>query len=285
MDTTAQKAVEYAGNLQKYIDMAVQLVIGYTPKFLLAIATLFIGFWVIKIVSAGFGKAMKAQKVEPSLCGFLEHFLTIVLKALVLISVATMLGIQMTSFIAIIGAAGLAVGLALQGSLANFAGGILILLFKPFRVGDFIEVDGNEAQVRKIEIFSTVVRTRDNRVIIIPNAILSNGNIINYTKEKMRRADIPFGIGYNDDIQKARKILLQEAKKSPFVDQKKEVYVGLKELGDNSVNLECRVWCKSTEYWPTVFDMNERIKLAFDKNGITIPFPQRDIHLFQEQKQ
>lgn len=273
---------QYADQISRYTDMAIGLILGYAPRLFLAILTLFIGFLVVRIVVRGIDKGMRHQHFEASLRGFLVHLISIVFKALILISVATMVGIQMTSFIALIGAAGLAVGLALQGSLANFAGGILILLFKPFKVGDYIRVEGHEARVKKIEIFTTVVKTRDNRTIFVPNGDLSNGTIINYSTESTRRADIPFGIGYSDDIKKAKEIMIAVAKESKYVLVDPEPFVVVSELGDSSVNFSCRVWCKSNDYWSTVFDMNERVKLAFDKEGISIPFPQRDVHLYQE---
>jgi small conductance mechanosensitive channel len=191
-----------------------------------------------------------------------------------------MLGVQMTSFIAILGAAGLAVGLALQGSLANFAGGVLLLLFKPFKVGDFIEAQGFSGSVNAIQVFNTVLKTPDNKTIIIPNGNLSNGAITNFTAEKNRRVDWTFGIGYSDDIKKAKEILVQLIKSDPRILDEPEAMVALSELGDSSVNFVVRAWVKLEDFWGVYFDIQEKVKLTFDEQGISIPFPQRDVHVY-----
>ena len=225
---------------------------------------------------------MDKAKIEESLKRFLLSLIGITFKALLLISVASMLGIATTSFIAVLGAAGLAVGLSLQGSLSNFAGGVLIILFKPFKVGDFIDAQGHNGSVDSIQVFNTILKTPDNKTIIIPNGNLSNGSITNYTMEDRRRVDMTFGIGYNDDIKKAKEVLhsLINADKRILTDPEPMVVVS--ELGDSSVNFTVRVWANTSDYWGIFFDMQENVKLEFDKQKISIPFPQTDVHLYQQ---
>jgi small conductance mechanosensitive channel len=251
----------------------------YGPNLLLAIATLFIGFKVVKILKKIADKAMEMQKVDVSLRGFIGSLISIGLKLLIIVSVASMIGIATTSFVAIIGAAGLAVGLALQGSLANFAGGVLILLFKPFKVGDYIHAQGHHGRVKEIQIFSTLLTTRDNRTIIVPNGNLSNGDIINVSKEPVRRVDMVIGIGYDDDIKQARKVMLELAKNHPKVIDQPLPFVGVESLGDSSVNLAFHVWVKQGNFLEVRFDLTEQIKEAFDSNDISFPYPQQDVHM------
>lgn len=273
---------EQVNTLQTYSDQAIQLAITYGPKLLMAIITLIIGLWIIKFIVKVADKAMTRAKLELSLQRFLGSFTGIVLKILLLISVASMVGIATTSFIAILGAAGLAVGLALQGSLANFAGGVLILLFKPFKVGDFIDAQGYMGTVHAIQIFNTILKTPDNKTIIIPNGPLSNGSMTNFSTEPTRRVDMDFGIGYEDDIARAKSVLnrLVSEDSRIFKDPAFQIVVG--ELGESSVNFKVRVWCNAEDYWGIFFDMQEKVKYAFDKEGISIPFPQRDVHLYQK---
>jgi small conductance mechanosensitive channel len=263
-----------------YSDKALQLLIEYGPNVLLALLTLLIGLWIIKLLSKGFGRTLQKAKVEASLEKFLLSLVGIILKVLLVISVVSMLGVQMTSFIAILGAAGLAVGLALQGSLANFAGGVLLLLFKPFKVGDFIDGQGFTGTVNAIQVFNTVLKTPDNKTVIIPNGNLSNGAITNFTAEKNRRVDWTFGIGYSDDLKKAKEILAQLVKSDPRILNEPESLVALSELGDSSVNFVVRAWVKREDFWGVYFDMQEKVKLTFDEQGISIPFPQRDVHVY-----
>ena len=192
-----------------------------------------------------------------------------------------MIGIETTSFVAIIGAAGLAVGLALQGSLANFAGGVLILLFKPFKVGDVVETQGYLGKVHEIRIFNTVMKTFDNKTIIIPNGAVSGSSIVNFSTEPQRRVDMTFGIGYGDDIKKAKQILQNLVDADSRILKEPAPQIALSELGDSSVNFVVRVWCEAAEYWNIYFEMQEKVKMTFDQEGISIPFPQRDVHLYQ----
>ena len=267
---------------QGYIDTAVEMLIQYAPKALLAIFTLIVGLWVIKFVVKGMLKALEKSKVDESLKKFLGSLFGAILKIMLLISVASMVGIETTSFIAIIGAAGLAVGLALQGSLANFAGGVLILLFKPFKVGDFIDAQGYMGSVSEIQIFNTIMKTPDNKTIIIPNGGLSSGSITNFSAESKRRVDMTFGIGYGDDIKKAKDTLNAIANADSRVLKDPASMVVVSELADSSVNFAVRVWVNAADYWGLFFDMQETVKLEFDKQGISIPFPQQDVHLFKQ---
>jgi small conductance mechanosensitive channel len=263
-----------------YTDQAVGYLVEYGPNVLLALLTLVIGLWVIKLLGKGFERGMNKASLEVSLKKFLLSLVNILLKVLLVISVVSMLGVEMTSFIALLGAAGLAVGLALQGSLANFAGGVLILLFKPFKVGDFIDAQGFMGTVNAIQVFNTIIKTPDNKTIFIPNGNLSNGSITNFTTEKTRRIEWTFGIGYGDDLKKAKNILNDLIKNDSRIMGDPEPLVVVSELGDNSVNFTVRVWVQSSDYWGVFFAMQENVKLTFDSQGISIPFPQRDVHVY-----
>src|SRR5690554_488386 len=264
------------GRGSEYIDQAIALVMTYAPKVLLAIITLIIGLWLINrfvnVLDAKLGKK------DPTLNKFLCGLTGAILKILLLISVASMVGIATTSFVAIIGAAGLAVGLALQGSLGNFAGGVLILLFKPFKVGDVIEAQGFLGSVREISILYTIVDTFDNRRVVIPNGQLSNASLTNMSVYDTRRCDMKFSISYNDDIDKAKAIckkLIEEDERA-LKDPAPLIVVG--GLGESSVDLTVRAWTKSGDLWPFYWDMQERVKKAFDAEGIVIPYPQRSVY-------
>ncbi|MFQ6069371.1 MAG: mechanosensitive ion channel family protein [Candidatus Aminicenantales bacterium] len=271
-------------NIQTYVDKAVELAMSYVPKLLLAIVVLVLGFWIIKLVVKGLNRFLERSKVEISLQKFLSSLVGILLKVMLLISVASMLGIATTSFVAMLGAAGLAVGLALQGSLANFAGGVLILFFKPFKVGDVIDAQGFTGKVHSIQVFHTVLKTYDNRTIIIPNGSLSNNSITNFSTEPTRRLDMTFGISYGDDMAKAKNILKKLVDEDERILKEPQPSIVVSELADSSVNISVRIWCPTADYWNVNFDMQEKVKMAFDKEGISIPFPQRDVHLFREGK-
>ncbi|WP_372966568.1 mechanosensitive ion channel family protein [Marinobacter sp.] len=268
-----------SGQASQWMDQAVTLVMAYAPKVVLAIVTLIIGLWLINRVVAIMDK--KLGQKDPTLNKFLCGLASSILKILLLISVASMIGIATTSFVAIIGAAGLAVGLALQGSLANFAGGVLILIFKPFKVGDAIEAQGFLGSVREISILYTVIDTFDNRRVVIPNGQLSNASLTNMSVYETRRCDMSFGIGYNDDIDKAKAIVLRLINEDERALKDPEPLVVVGSLGDSSVNLTVRAWTKAGDLWPFNWDMQERVKKAFDAEGISIPFPQRDIHMIK----
>jgi small conductance mechanosensitive channel len=265
-----------------YLGKLVGLGVEYAPKLVLAIVTLIVGLFLIKGVLRFLGGALERRDVDPTLRPFLSGVISALLKVALLIAVAGMVGIETTSFIAVLGAAGLAVGLALQGSMSNFAGGVLLLVFKPFKVGDVVEAQGFIGSVSEIGILNTIMKTADNRTIIIPNGPLAGGPMVNFSAEPTRRVDFVFGIGYGDDIKKARDTLMSEIVKDEriFSDPAPMIVVG--ELGDNSVNLTVRVWSKSENYWGVFFDLQENVKNAFDNNGISIPYPQRDVHLINQ---
>lgn len=256
------------------------LVLDYGLKVLWAVITLVIGLWVIRIIGKAIEKVMTKSLIDVSLEKFLLSLVRIVLKILLIITVISMLGVEMTSFIALLGAAGLAVGLALQGSLANFAGGVLLLLFKPFKVDDFIEAQGYLGKVSAIQVFNTVLKTPDNKTVVIPNGVLSNGSITNFTTEEKRRIEWTFGIGYADDIKKAKEILNELIGSDARILSEPATFVALSELADSSVNFVARAWVKSENYWDVYYDLIEKVKLTFDERGISIPFPQRDVHVY-----
>ena len=267
--------------VNEYTELASDLVMQHGPGLLLAVATLLIGLWIINAISRGFGRQFERSGMEQTLRNFLNSLISVGLKALLLISVASMVGIETTSFIAVLGAAGLAVGLALQGSLANFAGGVLILIFRPYKVGDFVEAGGHSGVVKSIEIFSTVLTTGDNKTIIIPNGAVSNSAITNYSTQATRRVDIVFGIGYDDDIKKAKDVLSELIAADERILKDPEPMIVVSNLGDSTVDITTRSWVNSADYWGVFFDLTEKTKLAFDANGISIPYPQTDIHVHQ----
>lgn len=269
------------GNASELMDQAISLIMTYAPKVVLAIVTLIVGMWLINRFIAVLDKKLSAK--DPTLNKFLCGLIGAILKILLLISVASMVGIATTSFIAVIGAAGLAVGLALQGSLANFAGGVLILIFKPFKVGDVIDAQGYLGSVREISILYTIVDTFDNRRVVIPNGQLANASLTNLSSYETRRCDMSFGIGYGDDIDKAKAIVMDLIKKDErtLSDPAPMVVVGA--LGESSVDLTARAWLKAGDLWPFYWDMQENVKKTFDAEGISIPFPQRDVHMIKDE--
>lgn len=262
-------------------DQATKIVVTYGPKLLAAILTLIIGLWVISFITKGFNKVMVKADTDPSLRPFLKSIASIILKVMLVISVAGMVGIETTSFIALIGAAGLAIGMALQGSLSNFAGGVLILVFKPFKVGDFIVAQGNDGVVSVIQILYTTLKTPDNRTIIIPNGPLAGGNIENVTTEPTRRVNLTFGIGYDDDIDQAKKVLLDLANSHQKVLSDPATTVLVNEQAASSINIVVRPWVKKEDYWEVYHYMQEHVKKKFDEMNISIPYPQRDVHLHE----
>ncbi len=264
-----------------YMDIAVEMAMQYGPKLVLAIVVLFGGLWIVNRVVRLVVKTMERSNAEPTLAKFLSSLVSIGLKALLLISVASMIGIETTSFIAILGAAGLAIGLALQGTLANFAGGVLVLLFRPYKIGDFIEAQGVSGTVSEIQIFNTVIKTGDNKHIIVPNGAISNGIITNFSVESTRRVDFVFGIGYGDDIGKAKAVIRRLIEADERAMTEPEPLVVVSELADSSVNFTVRIWVNAADYWGLYFDLTEKVKLTFDQEGISIPFPQSDVHVHQ----
>jgi len=272
-------------NVEVYVDLFKGMLENYGPKVLGVLLVLFIGFKIAKVIANQVRKALLKGNFDDSLVPFLSSLVATILKILVVVSAMGMLGIEMTSFIAILGAAGLAIGMALSGTLQNFAGGVMILVFKPFKVGDFVEAQGQMGVIKEIQIFNTIMTTVDNKRIIIPNGGLSNSTMTNFSAEPVRRVDFTFGIGYGDDIDKAKKVLFEEIAKFPqILKEPAEPFVGVSELADSSVNFAVRVWVKGADYWDVFFGMNENVKKAFDASNISIPFPQTDVHIFNETK-
>lgn len=270
--------MEELGNYQEHIDQAIAWIWDILPGVVTAIIILILGLWVIRILNRMVQRFFDHKEYDPALESFLQSFISIALKILLFVLVITQLGVESTSLVAIIGAAGLAIGLALQGSLANFAGGVLILIFKPFRVGDWISAQGADGSVKEINIFYTKLNTFGNQEVIIPNGKLSNDNIVNYSAENTRRDKIDVGIGYGSNIKKAKDILLKlcEENENILKEPAPEVYVGA--LADSSVNLTLRFWATNENFWAAHWYVMEEIKLRFDAAGIEIPFPQRVVH-------
>ncbi len=266
--------------LQKYLDLAAELTLSYAPKLLLAILTLLLGLWLINRMLNSADAAL-SKRFDPTLTRFVHSLVGTGLKLVLLIAVAGMIGIQTTSFIAVLGAAGLAIGLALQGNLSNFASGVMILVFKPFKVNDVIDGGGHVGTVKEIQIFTTVLTTADNRRVIIPNSALVSSAVTNITAEPTRRVDFTFGIGYGDDIDKAKAAIrsLILADQRILRDPAETIVVA--ELSESAVRLTVRVWVKTGDYWDVFFAMQENVKKRFDQEGIRIPYPQRNIHLYQ----
>ena len=256
-----------------------ELGLVYAPKLALALITLLVGLWVIRGIGKVLQVSMEKSKVDPTLIPFLKSLSSWSLKVLLFVSVASMIGIATTSFIAVLGAAGLAIGLALQGSLANFAGGVLIMVFKPYKIGDLIETQGQLGVVKEVQIFNTIIIAPQNKQVIIPNGAVSNGPIVNYTEEGVIRVDLSIGIAYDADIAKAKSVIMAVMEKHEKVLSDPAPFVGVSEMADSSVNLAVRPQCKPEFYWDVFFDINEAMKIALDDNNITIPFPQRDVRV------
>lgn len=256
-----------------------QLVTTYGLNLIWAILTLVVGLWIVKFVKRGVRKGLDKGETEETLKTFLVSIVSILLKVMVYITALGMLGVEMTSFIAILGAAGLAVGLALSGALQNFAGGVMILLFKPFRAGDFIDAQGHSGTVKEIQIFSTILKTPDNKTILIPNGKLANDSLTNYSVEERRRVDWTVGIGYGDDIDKAYEVIERLLGEDDRILDDPKPFMALKELADSSVNIVVRVWVNAGDFWAVNFRFNEQVYRTFEDEGLNIPFPQRDIHV------
>jgi small conductance mechanosensitive channel len=259
-----------------------ELVQVYGLKVLAALAIFIIGRIVVSIAVGFVRKLMRKGGTDETLVAFLGSLIKFALLAIVIIASLGALGIQTTSFVAILGAAGLAIGLAMQGSLSNFASGVLLIIFRPFRVGDFIDAGGSMGSVKEVSVFTTTLNTPDNKRVIIPNAAITSGNITNFSAEDNRRVDMKFGIGYGDDIKKTKETLEEIIKADSRILADPAPTVAVSELADSSVNFVVRPWVKKEDYWAVFFDVHEKVKLTFDAKGISIPFPQRDVHLFKE---
>lgn len=265
--------------MDKYIEMIKEGAALYAPKVVIAILILVVGFWVIKRIAKYADKGMAARGVEISLRKFLDSLINIGLKLLLIITAAGVLGFQTTSFVAILGAASLAVGLALQGSLSNFAGGVLILIFKPYKVGDLIDAQGQFGEVKEIQIFNTIILTPTLKTVIIPNGLISNGVITNVSAKGELRVDLSIGISYDSDIQKAKDICMEVMKNHAAVLESPAPEVHVETLADSSVNLAVRPYATPANYWDAYFGITEECKIALDKAGVEIPFPQRDLNI------
>ncbi|MCK9452729.1 MAG: mechanosensitive ion channel [Bacteroidales bacterium] len=270
-------------DLSQLSSILMDFVVSYGIKLVGSILFLIIGLWVVARINKMLDKLMQRRHVEASLRGFLSSLLSAILKVVVVITVFGIAGVQMASFIAILGAASVAIALSLQGSLSNFAGGIIILLFKPFRVGDFIDGQGKMGTVEDIQIFHTTLKTTDNKVIIVPNGGLANSSITNFSKKETRRVEWTFGIGYGDSYEKARDILRRLIDADQRIHQDPEPFIRLTSLGDSSVNIVVRVWLNAGDYWEVFFEMNEKVYKTFSEQGINIPFPQMDVHLHNKE--
>lgn len=260
-------------DVQKWVDAGYDLLIIYGPKLIIAILIWIVGSWIIRLIVKGLKKALEKGDYDISLKKFLMNLVGWILKIVLIIVVLGTVGIETTSFAAILAAAGLAIGLALQGSLANFAGGVLIMIFKPIKVGDFIEAQGEAGSVKEIQIFTTKLTSPDNKEIIIPNGKLSNDNIINYSSMDVRRVDMVFGVGYDSDIKKTKDILMAQLENHPLILKDPAPLVRLNELADSSLNFNVRPWVKTPDYWDVYYDIMENTKNALDAAGIDIPYP------------
>jgi small conductance mechanosensitive channel len=270
--------------MEKALEAAWQLLTVYGLKVLAALAILIVGKWVVNIIRKMLKRFMNKRNVDVTVYEFVGNLVYYALLTFVVLAALSNLGVQTTSFIAIIGAAGLAIGLALQGSLSNFAAGFLLIIFRPFKVGDFIEAGGTAGTVEAIQIFTTQLLTPDNKTIIVPNSKLTSDNIVNYSTKGTRRVDLTLGIGYGDDIDKAREVIVDIIQKDERVFKDPAPFIAVSELADSSVNFAVRVWADASDYWGIYFDTLEKAKKAFDAAGVSIPFPQRDVHVYEHKK-
>jgi small conductance mechanosensitive channel len=261
------------------------LIIEYAVNIAAALLTLLVGYFAANLLSGGVVKVMKARRLDATVTEFVGSILKYAILVFVVIAALGRVGVQTASFVAIIGAAGLAIGLALQGSLSNFAAGFLLIIFRPIKAGEFIEVAGTAGVVQSVQLFTTTLTTGDNKMVVVPNSAILNGTIVNYSRMAQRRVDMTFGIGYGSDLRKAKSILARLVAEDSRILRTPEVTIAVAALADSSVNIVVRPWVNSADYWPVWFDFHEQVKLAFDAEGIEIPFPQQVVHLQQERTQ
>ena len=271
-----------AETIDKLREEVVLLFTEYGLKVLAALAILLIGFWVAKGIKSLIQRLMGKRSLDPIIAAFVTKLVYVALLIFVVVAALNSVGINTTSFVAVVGAAGLAIGLALQGSLSNFAAGFLLIVFRFFKRGDYIEAAGTAGVVDSIHIFTTTLTTPDNKLVIVPNAKITSDNIVNYSAMATRRLDLVFGVSYSDDIDKVRGILKKIADADPRILKDPAPMIVISELADSSVNFILRVWVKTSDFWGVKFDTTEKGKKEFDAANVTIPFPQRDVHLFQE---
>lgn len=271
--------MEQIEQLDNYTNQLIDLLITWGPKIVGAILFLIVGLWVAKMITKGVSGAMERRNLDPNLVPMLRGLTSMLLRVMVFISFIGMLGIEATSFIAILGAAGLAVGMALSGTLQNFAGGVMILVFKPYQKGDFIDAQGYTGTVDEIRVFNTILKTPDNKTIIIPNGPLSTGSLTNFSTEPKRRVDWTFGVGYGDNVEQAKTIIRDLCEKDERIHSDPAVFLALSELADSSVNFAVRAWVNAEDYWDVYFEMNEKVYLALVEAKLNIPYPQMDVHL------
>ena len=256
-----------------------EYVVPFGIKLVVAIVVLLLGRWVIKLIKKGLTRIMERRKADPSLSSFLMSLVSVLLTFLLIIAIVGILGVNTSSLVALLASAGLAIGMALSGTLQNFAGGVMIMLFKPFKVGDFISAQGYEGVVNEIQIFNTHVLTPDNKEVILPNGSLSTGVMTNFSKQGTRRVDWSFSIAYGDDYDKAKSLLLRLCEEDGRIQKTPKPYVDLGKLNDSSVDITVRVWVDAADYWAVFFSMNEKVYKAFAAEGLSIPFPQMDVHM------
>ncbi len=269
--------------MNTYVDQLIELGVNYAPKVAGALFTLIVGFWVVGWITRTVTRTMAKQGVDETIRPFLTSIVNVGLKVMLLLSVAGMFGIETTSFVAIFGALAFAIGMALQGSFGHFASGVLLLVFKPYKVGDLITIGGgNTGSVEEIQVFNTVLRTLDNKRIIVPNGVVTSNVITNISGQGTVGVELTFGIGYTDDIDKAREIILRVGKECEYILDDPAQGVVVAELADSSVNLATRPFVNSEHYWDAFFYMQEHVKKEFDKAGIGIPFPQMDVHVVSQ---
>lgn len=269
-------------NTQELMDFIQTNAMDWGINIITALVIFLIGKKVARIATNAIERVMRKSKMDETLTNFLGNVLYTLALAFVCIAALSQLGVETTSLAAILAAAGLAVGLALQGSLSNLAAGVMLIAFRPFSAGNFVEVAGTSGTVLEVNIFNTKLKTPDNKIVIVPNGNILGGNITNFSAMDTRRVDMVFGTGYGDDLLKAKQVLTDIIAQDDRILKDPEPVIAVSELGDSSVNFVVRPWVKSEDYWSVYFDMHETVKLRFDEEGISIPFPQRDVHVYQE---
>lgn len=265
--------------MEEYLIQFEEILIKFIPRLVGAILVLLVGLWVIRFIMNTIRRTFDRKKIDPSLIPFLSTLISILLKITLFISVIAMVGVKATSFLAIIGSAGLAIGLALQGTLQNFAGGVVLLILRPFRVGDVVDVQGFLGIIHEIRMFHTIIHTFDKKVVYLPNGAVANSNMTNLSQQEDRRNEWTFGIAYGDNVKHAKEIIQQLIEDDERILTEPEPFIALHSLGNSSVNIVVRAWSKAENLWPVYFDMNEKVYNTFAEQGINIPFPQMDVHL------